>query len=72
VATAAPAGDCHTSYRGGTDRDRGGCIRASLGDYDCWPGSGDGPNFVIGPVQVVGPDVFRLDSDGDGVGCERR
>jgi hypothetical protein len=25
---------------------------------------------VAGPVQVIGSDVYGLDADGDGVGCE--
>jgi len=67
----APPSDCHPSYQGGTDRDRGGCIRVGLGDYDCWPGSGNGPNYVIGPVTVVGTDEFALDTnDPDNIGCE--
>jgi uncharacterized protein YabE (DUF348 family) len=32
------------------------------------------PNYsgacVQGPVQVVGTDIYGLDSDGDGIGCE--
>ena len=32
-------------------------------------GSGDGPEYT-GPVQVVGPDDYDLDSDGDGSACE--
>ncbi|HLG12308.1 MAG TPA: RICIN domain-containing protein [Dehalococcoidia bacterium] len=61
---------CHSSYVGGTARDTGDCIRATVVDYDCWPGDGDGPRYVIGPVTVVGPDDFRLDPDNDGVGCK--
>jgi hypothetical protein len=63
---------CHPAYSGGRDRATGGCIRANVGDYDCWPGSGDGPNFVSGPVKVLvrGVDPFNLDRDGDGWACE--
>jgi hypothetical protein len=25
---------------------------------------------VRGPVTVVGSDIYRLDSDSDGIGCE--
>ncbi len=39
-------------------------------DVDCAGGSGDGPAYVRGPVYVVGRDIYGLDSDGDGVGCE--
>jgi hypothetical protein len=39
-------------------------------DVDCAGGSGNGPAYVRGPVYVVGPDVYGLDRDGDGVACE--
>jgi hypothetical protein len=32
--------------------------------------SGNGPKYT-GRVTVGGPDVFDLDRDGDGIGCER-
>ena len=53
-------GDCHPSYTG--------CVPHAA-DVDCAGGSGDGPAYT-GPVQVVGPDVYGLDRDGDGWGCE--
>ncbi len=37
-------------------------------DYDCQGGSGNGP-FYTGPVRVLGPDIYRLDRDGDGFAC---
>lgn len=39
-------------------------------DVDCEGGRGNGPSYVAGPVQVTGTDVYRLDADRDGVGCE--
>lgn len=39
-------------------------------DVDCAGGSGDGPEYVSGPIPVTGTDVYGLDSDGDGVACE--
>jgi hypothetical protein len=39
------------------------------GDVDC-PGQGDGPLFADGEVQVMGEDVYGLDTDGDGLACE--
>jgi hypothetical protein len=42
----------------------------NIGDYDCFGGSGNGPNYAKGPILVVGPDEFGLDGDGDGIGCE--
>jgi endonuclease YncB( thermonuclease family) len=38
-------------------------------DVDCAGGSGNGPAFT-GPVRVTGPDIYDLDRDGDGLGCE--
>jgi hypothetical protein len=39
-------------------------------DVDCAGGSGGGPAYVEGPVKVVGTDIYDLDSDNDGIGCE--
>ena len=39
-------------------------------DVDCAGGKGNGPSYVAGPVRVVGRDIYRLDADHDGVGCE--
>lgn len=45
-------------------------------DVDCAGGSGDGPRYQgqgdvpFGPFQVVGSDIYGLDGDNDGVGCE--
>jgi resuscitation-promoting factor RpfB len=40
-------------------------------DVDCAGGSGNGPAYVSGPVYVVGTDIYGLDRNGDGTGCER-
>ena len=53
---------CHSSYSGK-------CVPIAS-DVDCAGGSGNGPAYVSGPVRVVGPDVYRLDRDKDGWGCE--
>lgn len=39
-------------------------------DVDCAGGSGNGPAYVRGPVTVIGTDIYGLDRDGDGIGCE--
>jgi hypothetical protein len=57
-----PAANCHPSYTGA-------CLDPNASDYDCAGGSGDGPKYT-GTVTVVGPDVFGLDGDSDGIGCE--
>lgn len=65
AADAAPAAKkCHPSYKGA-------CLKKNAGDYDCAGGSGDGPNYVRGPVRVVGSDPFKLDRDKDGIACEK-
>ena len=46
--------NCHPSYVGR-------CLPIGP-DIDC--------DQVGGTVRVVGPDVYRLDGDGDGEGCE--
>jgi len=47
------------------------CIPAGAADYDCAGGSGNGPNYIQGPVRVVcHPDPHGLDGNGDGWGCE--
>jgi hypothetical protein len=55
--------NCDPSYPGV-------CLKVGIGDYDCAGGSGNGPNYVQGPITVRRPDPFGLDRDGNGVGCE--
>jgi uncharacterized protein YabE (DUF348 family) len=47
----------------------GACVPIAS-DVDCAGGSGNGPAYVQGPVQVIGTDIYGLDSDNDGIGCE--
>jgi len=61
--TAATQRKCHPSYKLK-------CLDPRASDYDCIGGSGNGPKYT-GLVKVVGRDVFRLDADHDGWGCER-
>lgn len=53
--------NCHPSYSG--------CLDPNVSDYDCAGGSGNGP-YYTGKVKVIGPDIFGLDRDHDGWGCE--
>ncbi len=55
-------GDCDPNYEGD-------CVPIAS-DVDCAGGKGNGPAYVRGPVQVVGTDIYGLDADHDGVGCE--
>ncbi len=58
----AAAQECHPSYQGV-------CVPIAS-DVDCAGGQGNGPEYVRGPVYVVGPDEYELDRDGDGIACE--
>lgn len=51
------------------DPNYSGCVPISS-DVDCLGGTGDGPAYVAGPVQVIGADIYGLDRDRDGIGCE--
>ncbi|KQV03018.1 hypothetical protein ASD13_06160 [Microbacterium sp. Root1433D1] len=62
VPLVQPAAECHSSYSGV-------CVPIAS-DVDCAGGSGNGPAYVRGPLQVVGPDVYDLDRDGDGIACD--
>jgi hypothetical protein len=62
VVNVAPASNCDPNYAGG-------CVPIAY-DVDCAGGSGNGPAYVSGPVTVIGSDIYGLDRDGDGLGCE--
>ncbi|MFI2565439.1 hypothetical protein [Paenarthrobacter sp. NPDC018779] len=47
-----------------------GCVPIAS-DVDCAGGKGNGPAYVRGPVTVIGTDIYDLDSDGDGIACEK-
>lgn len=57
---AAPR--CDSNYTGD-------CVPIAS-DVDCGGGSGNGPEYVYGTVKVVGSDIYDLDADGDGYGCD--
>lgn len=59
---AVAAGNCDPNYEGD-------CVPIDS-DVDCASGSGNGPSYVQGPVWVVGTDIYGLDRNGDGQGCE--
>jgi hypothetical protein len=60
--TKAPAQNCNPNYTP--------CVPNDPVDVDCSGGSGNGPSYVKGPVQVIGSDPYGLDTDHDGIGCE--
>src|SRR5205085_11243243 len=51
------------------DPNYSGCVPIAS-DVDCTGGSGNGPAYVTGPVTVIGHDIYGLDADHDGIGCE--
>ncbi|MEE6262291.1 G5 domain-containing protein [Plantactinospora sonchi] len=51
------------------DPNYSGCVPVAS-DVDCAGGSGNGPAYVEGPVEVIGRDIYDLDRDGDGYGCD--
>lgn len=57
-----PRRDCDPNYSGG-------CVPIAS-DVDCPGGSGSGPAYAPGVVRVVGSDIYDLDRDGDGFGCD--
>ena len=61
-APPPPASNCDPNYTGA-------CVPIAS-DVDCAGGGGDGPAYVRGPVYVVGTDIYDLDRDNDGIGCE--
>jgi hypothetical protein len=68
VAKSPPPPDGGGAGDGGNGRTDDSLSPAS--DYDCAGGTGDGPEYVPGPITIVGSDQYGLDADGDGVGCE--
>nr|WP_026264649.1 hypothetical protein [Arthrobacter sp. 135MFCol5.1] len=66
---AAPPAPAVPGTNPGCDPNYSGCVPIAS-DVDCAGGSGNGPAYVRGPVQVIGRDIYGLDADHDGVGCE--
>jgi len=69
-APPAPAAQPVPGTNPGCDPNYSGCVPIAS-DVDCAGGSGNGPAYVRGPVQVIGRDIYGLDADHDGLGCER-
>lgn len=61
VAVGTREQQCDPNYAGA-------CVPIA-NDVDCL-GAGKGPVFVQGPVQVVGTDIYRLDRNHNGIGCD--
>lgn len=63
VARPAAAEECDPNYANPP------CVPIAS-DVDCAGGRGNGPAYVKGPVKVIGRDIYRLDRDRNGIGCE--
>jgi len=63
------AGPAVTGSSPGCDPNYSGCVPIAS-DVDCAGRGGNGPAYVQGPVRVIGSDIYELDRDGDGIGCE--
>ncbi len=62
VGTRVDVAACDPNYRGR-------CVPVAS-DVDCAGGGGNGPAYVDGIVRIVGTDIYHLDRDGDGHGCD--
>jgi len=51
------------------DPNYSGCVPIAS-DVDCAGGRGNGPEYVKGPIDVIGKDIYGLDRDGNGIACE--
>ncbi|TAH31686.1 hypothetical protein EYC59_06485 [Candidatus Saccharibacteria bacterium] len=60
--TPVASSSCDPNYSGA-------CVPIAS-DVDCAGGSGNGPAYVQGPVRVIGSDIYGLDRDHNGIGCE--
>ncbi|MGK5682668.1 G5 domain-containing protein [Actinoplanes sp. URMC 104] len=57
-----PKSECDPNYSG--------CVPIAS-DVDCAGGDGNGPEYVSGPIRVIGDDPYDLDRDGDGIACDK-
>ena len=51
------------------DPNYSGCVPIAS-DVDCAGKGGNGPEYVRGPIRVIGRDIYKLDGDGNGIACE--
>ncbi len=69
TTTAPPTTTTTTTTAPQCDPNYSGCVPIAS-DVDCAGGSGNGPEYVSGPIQVIGSDIYDLDRDNDGIACE--
>jgi hypothetical protein len=68
VAMVVAIGSRAVEQRANCNANYSGCVPIAV-DVDC-QGGGNGPVYVKGPVKVVGIDIYHLDLDGNGKGCD--
>lgn len=61
AATTESSSGCNSNYSG--------CV-PNASDVDCAGGSGNGPEYVEGPLRVIGTDIYGLDRNKNGIACE--
>lgn len=64
-----PQAPARNTTRSGCNSNYSGCV-PNASDVDCAGGGGNGPEYVRGPIRVIGTDIYGLDRDGDGIACE--
>ena len=69
IAQACSSGTLKSATSPQCDPNYSGCVPIAS-DVDCEGGPGDGPAYVKGPVRVIGKDIYKLDRDRNGIGCE--
>lgn len=74
IAAGFPALCSGTAGAAGCDPNYSGACVPVASDVDCAGGSGNGngPEYVVGPVYIIGRDIYKLDRDGDGTACEAK
>ena len=66
---ASPGNDTTRVDLSGCDPNYEPCVPVAT-DVDCGGKGGNGPAYVRGPIKVIGKDIYQLDRDGNGIGCE--
>ena len=69
IQTPAPKTEVSTPVVPKCDPNYSGACVPIASDVDCAGGTGNGPAYVQGPVYVIGTDIYGLDKDKDGIGC---
>ena len=70
VAAAKPKSTPAPSASSGCDPNYSGACVPIASDVDCGSGSGNGPAYVYSVVTVIGSDIYGLDANHNGLGCE--